>query len=75
MDYVYDPQVAADITEYVQYISPVDGVKEILVDRDPEIAKNQLIFPDRTVHRRTARSRSAGGRSGGDRGIRVGIAG
>ncbi len=46
MDYVYDPQVAADITEYVQYVSPVNGVKEILVDRDPKIANNQLIFPD-----------------------------
>jgi spermidine/putrescine transport system substrate-binding protein len=46
MDYVYDPEVAADITEYVQYVSPVDGVKEILVDRDPKIANNQLIFPD-----------------------------
>ena len=46
MDYVYDPEVAADITEYVQYVSPVDGVKEILVERDPKIANNQLIFPD-----------------------------
>jgi spermidine/putrescine transport system substrate-binding protein len=46
MNYVYDPEVAADITEYVQYVSPVDGVKEILVERDPKIANNQLIFPD-----------------------------
>jgi spermidine/putrescine transport system substrate-binding protein len=46
MDYVYDPEVAADITEYVQYVSPVDGVKEILTKRDPESADNQLIFPD-----------------------------
>jgi spermidine/putrescine transport system substrate-binding protein len=46
MNYVYDPEVAADITEYVQYVSPVDGVKEILIDRDPKIANNQLIFPD-----------------------------
>jgi spermidine/putrescine transport system substrate-binding protein len=46
MNYVYDPEVAADITEYVQYVSPVDGVKEILTERDPEIANNQLIFPD-----------------------------
>jgi spermidine/putrescine transport system substrate-binding protein len=46
MDYVYDPEVAADITEYVQYVSPVNGVKEILTKRDPEIANNQLIFPD-----------------------------
>lgn len=46
MNYVYDPKVAAGITEYVQYVSPVEGVKEILVDKNPEIANNQLIFPD-----------------------------
>ncbi len=26
--------------------SPVDGVKEILTERDPKLANNQLIFPD-----------------------------
>ena len=46
MNYVYDPEVAADITEYVQYITPVAGVKEIFEKRDPELAENQLIFPD-----------------------------
>ncbi len=46
MNYVYDPEVAADITEYVQYVSPVAGVKEILTKRDPKLANNQLIFPD-----------------------------
>lgn len=46
MNYVYDPEVAANITEYVQYVSPVAGVKEILTERDPKLAENQLIFPD-----------------------------
>ena len=46
MNYVYDPEVAADITEYVQYITPVAGVKEVFEKRDPELAENQLIFPD-----------------------------
>jgi len=46
MDFVYDPQVQADIAEYVNYVTPVDGVKEILAERDPELANNQLIFPD-----------------------------
>jgi spermidine/putrescine transport system substrate-binding protein len=46
MNYVYDPEVQADITEYVNYVSPVADVKEILVERDPQIANNQLIFPD-----------------------------
>jgi spermidine/putrescine transport system substrate-binding protein len=46
MDFVYDPQVQADIAEYVNYICPVDGVKEILTERDPALGENQLIFPD-----------------------------
>jgi len=46
IDFVYRPEVQADIAEYVNYISPVSGVKEILAERDPELAENQLIFPD-----------------------------
>ncbi len=46
IDFVYRPEVQADIAEYVNYISPVSGVKEILAKRDPELAENQLIFPD-----------------------------
>jgi spermidine/putrescine transport system substrate-binding protein len=46
MDFVYDPEIQADIAEYVNYICPVDGVKEILEKRDPALGENQLIFPD-----------------------------
>jgi spermidine/putrescine transport system substrate-binding protein len=45
MDYVYDPQVQADIAEYISYVTPVNGVKEILRKRDPKLAQNELIFP------------------------------
>jgi spermidine/putrescine transport system substrate-binding protein len=45
IDYVYDPEVQADIAEWVNYVTPVTGVKEILRKRDPALAKNQLIFP------------------------------
>ncbi len=45
MNHVYDPQVQADIAEWVNYVTPVQGVKEILRERDPELARNQLIFP------------------------------
>ncbi|MFN8164105.1 MAG: spermidine/putrescine ABC transporter substrate-binding protein [Solirubrobacterales bacterium] len=45
MNYVYDPRVQADIAEYVSYVTPVEGVKEILEKRDPALAKSQLIFP------------------------------
>ena len=46
MDFVYRPEVQADIAEYVNYICPVLGVKEILTKRDPALGNNQLIFPD-----------------------------
>ncbi|MGH2762788.1 MAG: ABC transporter substrate-binding protein [Thermoleophilaceae bacterium] len=46
IDFVYRPEVQADIAEYVNYICPVEGVKEILVERDPALANNRLIFPD-----------------------------
>jgi spermidine/putrescine transport system substrate-binding protein len=45
MNYVYDPKNQAQITEYVNYVSPVEGVKEVLLKKNPELAKNQLIFP------------------------------
>ena len=45
MNYVYEPEVQANIAEYVNYVTPVEGVKEVLAKRDPELAQNQLIFP------------------------------
>ena len=46
LDFVYEPEVAAQITAFVNYVSPVKGVREILEKEDPEIAENELIFPD-----------------------------
>jgi spermidine/putrescine transport system substrate-binding protein len=46
MNFVYRPGVQADIAAYVQYVTPVAGVDEVLRQRDPELADNQLIFPD-----------------------------
>jgi spermidine/putrescine transport system substrate-binding protein len=45
LNFAYEPEVQADITEYVQYITPVEGVQEILTQRDPELGRNPLIFP------------------------------
>jgi spermidine/putrescine transport system substrate-binding protein len=46
MNFVYEPQVQADIAAWVNYVTPVAGVKEILAKRDPALAESQLIFPD-----------------------------
>jgi spermidine/putrescine transport system substrate-binding protein len=45
MNYVYKPEVQAKIAEYVNYVTPVEGVKQIFEKREPELAENQLIFP------------------------------
>ncbi len=45
MNFVYKPEVQANIAEYVNYVTPVEGVKEVLAERNPELAKNPLIFP------------------------------
>jgi len=45
MDYVYEPEIAAKLAIFVNYLSPVKGVKEIVEKTDPDIAGNPLIFP------------------------------
>ncbi len=46
MNYVYDPQIAAQIAAYVNYFCPVEGAKDVLARKDPKLAENPLIFPD-----------------------------
>lgn len=45
MNYYYDPKVAAEVAAYVQYVSPVAGAKEAMMEIDPALAENQWIFP------------------------------
>ena len=46
MNFYYDPAIAAQLTAYVQYISPVKGTKEAMEKVDPTLVDNLLIFPD-----------------------------
>jgi spermidine/putrescine transport system substrate-binding protein len=46
MNFVYDPAVAAQIAAYINYVPPVEGVKEELAKIDPDLANNTLIIPD-----------------------------
>jgi spermidine/putrescine transport system substrate-binding protein len=45
MDFVYQPEVAAGLTEYITYVSPVDGVQDLLQSSNPQLAKDHLVFP------------------------------
>jgi spermidine/putrescine transport system substrate-binding protein len=49
MNFVYDPKIAAQIEDYVNYICPVSGADKVLLKTDPEVAKNTLIFPTKAM--------------------------
>jgi len=49
INYYYDPTPAAMVADYVNYITPVQGAKEILIKSDPDVANNQLIFPSKAT--------------------------
>ncbi len=46
MNHYYDPEVAATLAAWVNYICPVQGAQEAMRKIDPSLADNQLIFPD-----------------------------
>jgi len=45
MDYYYDPEVAATLAAWVNYICPVQGAEEAMEKIDPSLVGNPLIFP------------------------------
>jgi spermidine/putrescine transport system substrate-binding protein len=45
MDYYYDPNVAAELAAWVNYICPVPAAKEAMAEVDPELVEEPLIFP------------------------------
>jgi spermidine/putrescine transport system substrate-binding protein len=49
IDFYYTPQVMAEVEDWVNYISPVVGSREVLLKSDPAIANNELIFPSAAV--------------------------
>lgn len=46
INYYYEPEVAAEVAAWVNFITPVEGAKEAAMAIDPELAENQLIFPN-----------------------------
>ena len=46
MNYYYEPEVAAEVAAWVNYITPVVGAQEVAAEKFPEVADNWLIFPD-----------------------------
>jgi spermidine/putrescine transport system substrate-binding protein len=49
IDFYYEPKPAAELAAYINYVSPVDGVKPELEKLDKEAANNPLIIPDKAM--------------------------
>jgi spermidine/putrescine transport system substrate-binding protein len=49
MNYYYDPVVAATVAEYVNYICPVQGAQEAMLEINPELAESPWIFPNTEI--------------------------
>ena len=54
INYYYEPEVAAEVAAWVNYITPVEGAREAMEAIDPELAENQLIFPNEETLANTA---------------------
>ena len=58
MDYYYEPPVAAQLAAYINYVCPVDGVRDELARIDKAMAANTLILPDKAMAARSHAFRS-----------------
>ena len=45
INFYYDPENAATVEAWVNYVCPVKGAREVLLAQDPDIGNNPLIFP------------------------------
>jgi len=47
MDYVYQPEIAAQLADFIWYVSPVPAAKDVVLNEldDPEVANSPLVFP------------------------------
>jgi spermidine/putrescine transport system substrate-binding protein len=46
MNFYYQPEIAAELAAWVNYICPVKGAQEAMEKIDPSLVDNPLIFPD-----------------------------
>lgn len=45
INYYYEPEVAAQLAAWVNYICPVAGAQDAMTKIDPSLAENPLVFP------------------------------
>ncbi|MCZ0986647.1 ABC transporter substrate-binding protein [Streptomyces diastatochromogenes] len=58
IDFYYEPEQAAALAAYINYVSPVDGVQPYLAKIDKAAADNPLIVPDKAMQAKSHAFRS-----------------
>ena len=53
MNFYYQPKIAAEVADWVNYVTPVPGAKPILVNEDPAVGKSPLVFPTPAMDQQT----------------------
>lgn len=53
INYYYEPEVAAKVAAYVNYITPVEGAKDAMKSIDKSLVDDQLIFPNEDTLKQT----------------------
>src|SRR6185295_1857964 len=53
IDFFYQPEIAAKVAAWVNYICPVAGAQEQMTKIDPDLALSPLIFPDASILNRS----------------------
>lgn len=47
VNHYFDPAIATQSEDWINYITPVSGVAEAMADYDPELLEDPLVFPDK----------------------------
>jgi spermidine/putrescine transport system substrate-binding protein len=53
MNFYYQPKVAAEVADWVNYVTPVSDAKAILLHDDPGVGKSPLVFPTAAMDAKT----------------------
>lgn len=53
INYYYDPEIAARVSQSTLYICPVAGTQQVMEKLDPSLAHNPLIFPSEEMLKQT----------------------
>ncbi|MET9427696.1 MULTISPECIES: spermidine/putrescine ABC transporter substrate-binding protein [unclassified Streptomyces] len=61
IDYYYELPNAAQLAAYINYVCPVEGVRDELAKIDPALAANTLIVPDKAMAAKSRAFRSLSG--------------